>query len=76
MEQDYNLDGADKNANKLRWNSAEENGRVKLGNKEWNRFTTIYYGDKLGEIRFYLDCRDEKAKAQACWTTAARMSRQ
>lgn len=63
-DQGFNLDETDNNAGKLRWSSAKENGRVKFGNKEWDRFTTIYYGNKLGEIRFYLDCQDNDDEAK------------
>lgn len=62
-EEGYNVNETDTKSQKIRWTAAEEEEKVEFGNKEWDRFTTIYYDDKFGEIRFYLDCNDKEDEA-------------
>lgn len=56
------LEGSDL-VNKIRW--GKKSGKITFGGVEWTRFTTYFYDDIFGEIRFYIDCENNEDEAEA-----------
>lgn len=61
--QGYTMEATD-SKQKVRWTSADSIATVSFGGTEWSRFTTYFYNDKLGEIRFYIEYKGNKDDAK------------